>query len=372
MLLERASYHGGRVEAWHLGKLPEACFKLDVNSLYPSRMRESAHPVKLLRLYPSSSPQQLAELAQKYFVIADVTLTTSLPIVPVRRERLLFPVGTFQTVLTSHELGLVDARNIVAVRGVAAYESGYLFRDFVDFFYTARVAAKAAGELAKAEIFKLLMNSLYGKFGQQSTEWVRLGEADPSAVGVEDILLPNGRTVRLRTFGGATWINDGAVMESFESFPAIAASVTSAARALLWNYITVAGIENVYYMDTDSLFVNERGYSRLCESGVVHPTQLGSLKLEGSSDDVEIFGAKQYRFGESTKHKGIPKDAELITDSDGVTRAKVWMWPKVATWLREGKLDGFENRAVLKSISTTYTKGKATVSGRVEPLEIVA
>jgi hypothetical protein len=65
-----------------------------------------------------------------------------------------------------------------------------------------------------------------------------------------------------------------------------------------------------------------------------------------------------------------PNDAEVVETPEG-PKAAVWTWPKVATWLREKQLDHFENRRVLKTLSTTYTKGTKTVSGRVRPLEIV-
>jgi hypothetical protein len=375
LVLERAAYHGGRTDPWFIGQLPkdQTYHKVDVNSMYPDRMYRCRHPYKLVKLYPNGNTwATLQSFMKKYFVVADVTVDTPLPCVPRKDAslgKLTFPIGRFKTVLTSHELRLLTEAEIVQVRAIACYEDGDIFSSFVHFFYTERQKAKEKGETAKAELLKLLMNSLYGKFGQKSSEWVRVGDADPAITRCEDILLPDGSEYKLRTFGGATWMNDGAVMESFDSFPAIAASVTSAARALLWKYITIAGIENVFYMDTDSLFVNDAGLSRLSAAGSMNEVELGSLKLEKSSNDVEIYGSKDYRFGAETKHKGIPADAKRV-NVGGEEKALVWVWPKSATWLREGNLSGFENRAVLKNLVTKFNKGTITASGRVAPLEL--
>lgn len=370
MLLERAAYYGGRTEAFYIGKVPVKLYKLDVNSMYPAVMLSETHPVELKKVFTEVTLDQLVELMDRYFVVADVTIRVEKPCVPLKSGKLLFPVGEFNTVLTSYELENLDPSNVVSIRGVACYWRAPLFHDFVDFFYSERKKAIEKGETAREQMLKLIMNALYGKFGQRSTEWIRVGDAPEGEMKAEDLLLPDGHLIKLRTFGGSTWLNDGALMESFESFPAIAASVTSAARALLWRYMTKAGLENVYYCDTDSLFVNAEGLARLKDD--IHQTELGKLKLLGESDNVVINGAKDYAWGDEVKHKGIPEDAERSI-VDGEEKAKVWTWPKVATWLRERKLGHFENRAVYKKTSTVYTK--ATVpdgGGRVLPIRLPA
>src|SRR4029077_218756 len=138
LLLERAAYHGGRCEAWHLGPVEGEVFKVDVNSLYPSQMANKLHPVKLKKLYPEGSLELLLEHARYDFVIADVTVELTEPIVPLRKDKLLFPVGRFKTVLTSHELDLVPASSIKEVRAVAVYEQAPVFKEFVEYFYGER------------------------------------------------------------------------------------------------------------------------------------------------------------------------------------------------------------------------------------------
>ena len=371
LILERASYHGGRTEAWFLGKMTERIYKLDVNSLYPAVMRDFEHPYKLERLYPQGSVELLNEILKvDQFFIADITVKNlKEPKIPLFRDKLLFPCGTFKTVITSHEYRLLDPCEVGEVRAVAMYNSKPLFRDFIGFFYAEREKAKREGKKAVDVLLKGIMNAHYGKYGQKTTEWVRVGDAPPDLVKQEEFVLPDGTTRMMRCFGGSTWINDGSVMESFESFPAIASSVTSAARAVLWNYIKAAGLDNVFYMDTDSLFVNQTGYDRLKRKGIIDDFKLGAMKLEKVADEIEIFGPKNYRFGDERRFKGIPRDAKTVVDENGEVKAVVWTWPKIASWLRSGTLDHFANRSVLKRVTAApYDKGTRTGSGRVIPI----
>lgn len=370
LALERASYHGGRCEAWFIGKVPEILYKLDVNSMYPYIMRDSLFPTKLIRYYPNGSMELLQEQIRSHIVIAEVEIETKENRYPYAGEtKLLFPVGRFRTVLCADELqDALKRGHIRQVYQLAVYASAPVFREFITHFYNRRKEAKELGQSAAAELFKLLMNSLYGKFGQQSNEWTMVGEAPNDEVRSETILLPDGSTRQMRAFGGKVWVNDGAVMESFESFPAIAATVTANARSYLRSLIDLAGPQNCYYMDTDSIFVNESGYKRL--AGKLSESELGALKLEGTEDNVVIRGAKDYTWGTKRKQKGIPKDAVFVVGEDGIERAKVWMWPKVATWLKEGTLGHFENRLILKKVNTTYDKGQVTTGGKVLPREL--
>ena len=59
----------------------------------------------------------------------------------------------------------------------------------------------------------------------------------------------------------------------------LAAYITAGARSMLCRAIVIAGPENVYYCDTDSLFVNAEGFRRLQAAGLLHEDMLGLFKL---------------------------------------------------------------------------------------------
>jgi hypothetical protein len=264
-------------------------------------------------------------------------------------------------------------------------------------------------------MYKLFLNGLYGKFGQLADNYEVTGEADPDTISVEFAYnADTGQKEMIKTFGGTQFTKVGED-EAFNSFPAIAAHVTSQARQHLLKYILQAGIENVLYMDTDSLFVTEEGYKKL--ENVLSGKILGAMKLEQTSNEVKINAPKNYHFGEIAKSKGIKNnkytvtfltentevtnyiivvDRELneqgiydylsdrfpmvtniklidslvgvkkLTDQDYI----IWQWPKLSSFIREGNLSQYKNKWVKKHISSRYEKGVLLATGEVKPFTL--
>ncbi|GAJ21876.1 unnamed protein product, partial [marine sediment metagenome] len=134
---------------------------------------------------------------------------------------------------------------------------------YVDKFYQLRQRFKSGGRSDYDEICKLLLNSLYGKFGQKAEVWEKIGEASGEPDRIETCYL-SGRNSpsSIRYLLGEIFECVG-IEESFNSFPAIASHVTAYGRMYLYELMKQAGRENVFYCDTDSLIVNEAGRSKL-------------------------------------------------------------------------------------------------------------
>jgi hypothetical protein len=156
---------------------------------------------------------------------------------------------------------------------------------------------------------------------------------------------------------------EGAEAEASNSFPAVAAHVTSYARMLLWGYIETAGIDNVFYMDTDSIFCNRQGLDNLTAAGSIDTDKLGSLKLE-KQGAMKISGVKDYIFNDVEKLKGIPKGAIRIDVSTFIVN----QWVGYSKMMNDGQLEGYKNILIKKHLSRNYTKGYITDSGQVLPL----
>lgn len=365
--LERRAYYGGRTECFFLGEMPldRYYYYLDFNSMYPYVMKEFTFPVKLLTYRKRMGLDELTRhIAEGTGVVAKVLVSTNESVYPVRvNDNLIFPVGTFSTYLCTPELEYgLERGHIKQIQAAALYEMKPIFIRYVDYFYTARLAAKAAGDKVRDLLYKLFMNSLYGKFGQKSDEWERVGDADPELV--QEIKVVNAETKEAtvhKIFGGSEF-KKIAEEESYNSFPAIAAHVTAYARLTLAKYFTLAGWDNVYYCDTDSLFTCQQGYDRL--AGTLDLGRLGALKLEKSSDLVKILCPKDYQFGTDIKHKGIRKDAKQITNDTWQTTT----WPKLASFIKTGKLTGYRNIKRIKTLRRVYTKGWVLPGGKVVPL----
>ena len=257
--LERQSYFGGRTECFFIGKIDhEPLFKLDINSQYPYVMRNNLFPRKLIGFRHWLDEEYFSSIQGKHTFIADCVVETAVPCVPFRfNKRLCFPVGSFRTTLCEPEyrLALEECAKLT-VKRIAYYETAPLFRRWVDEMYETRKRYRHDGNEQYQYFCKLLMNSLYGKFGQRTEEWLEIGDCDPAENYVRTYIdADTDEEHEIKAIGGKLLERSG-WKEGFDTFVAVASFVTAYARTYLWKLIRRAGIETVYYMDTDSLLVN--------------------------------------------------------------------------------------------------------------------
>lgn len=365
--LERNSYFGGRNEVFKLGKINTTVYYLDVNSLYPYVMREYKYPVKLLYCDYGLKTSTLKKLLEKFCVIAYVRLNTKENAFPYRYgNKLLFPLGSFYTYLCTQELKYALDKNYVKeVFDVAVYDCDYIFKEYVDFFYNLKTQAKKDKDKVTYLMSKLLLNSLYGKFGQKSVVYKKLEGQGSGDFEIElEYNYDNKEIIYKINLGNDLYIKVGE-QESFDSFVAIASHVTSYARMVLYNYMLIAGKENVYYCDTDSLFTNEIGYNRL--KGYLSDYELGKLKLEKKGSNVIIYGCKDYVFDSEIKRKGIKSNAKEI----GKNKFVQMQFLKFKSMLRNGYVNVAVSKEVEKQLKRTYDKAIVTRNNNIIPFFLV-
>lgn len=364
--LSREAYVGGRVECFEIGRREGRYHHIDVNSMYPAVMRDYTYPVKLRGHWRRVNVSDLIDECDSGCCVARVTVETDTPIYPaVRDGRLIFPVGRFVTSLATPELREALKRgHVAAAHECAAYERGRPFGSFIRTLYQMRRDFAAQGDEVGKWLTKILMNSLYGKFGQSGRRFEIDGEADDDSIAVwTEIDADSGEVHRMRQFGGIVQ-REIREPESRDSFPALAAHVTSHARMVLWRGIEQAGIANVLYCDTDCLLVNDEGLRRV--RSLLHPDSLGAWKLEGSYDRVEIWGPKDYVFGDVRRLKGVRPSAEWVSN-DTVEQD---LFVGFRGLLQEGQLSAPVVRRVQKRLARQYLKGAVQPSGRVLPFAL--
>ena len=364
--LERDSYKGGRCECFYLGDLEdETYYILDVNSLYPFVMSNRTYPVKYISLNHNVSPKDLLASTQDKSVVASVEVNTDEPVYAVKMGRTVFPIGTFDVVLCTPELQYALQHNhIKRVYDCVFYEQADIFTSYVDSMYRLRRDFASAGIKEYEVLCKYLLNSLYGKFGQKAENWQRIGSA-PNEPDREELIFRNNprKVTRLRYLLGEVF-ELKSYSEAFNSFPAIAAHVTSYARMYLWRLMLVAGIGNYVYCDTDSLIVNAQGLDNL--ANYIDDTELGKLKLEETITHLIIRGLKDYTTDSKTVIKGIRKAA--IKVGDGVYKQE--QWPTFKGILKTNDSNTYTVKNVTKHLSREYRKGTVLDSGIIRPFEL--
>lgn len=364
--LARDGYHGGRTEAFRIGTFTGPFYLLDVRSEYPTVMERESYPTVFKSVYGGVPLNELAQLLDRYAVVADVELDTDVPAYPFRDSSpLLFPVGRFRAVLTSGELRYALAHShVVRCRQCALYATAPIFRDYVQELAGLRLEAIDSGDLFGAWNLKLLLNSLYGKFGQRGRKSKRIGPApDLTARVWDEIDGETGRRYRMRQLAGyieAHWPEG----ESAYSHPAIAAHVTGYGRMLLWGLMVRAGREGVLYCDTDSVLVTEGSLSRL--RPLLERDGLGSLHLELVIRQATIWGPKDYRFDSLHRTKGVRANAVWL-DANTVEQDQ---WLGLKSLLRRGDLSTPIVRRHVKHLRRCYEKGVVLSSGEVRPFRL--
>ena len=366
MELERESYHGGRTEAFWYGPYYGKLYKLDINSMYPSIMRDNNLSARYVGYFPTYKRHLWRAAKQDHNRVAECWIHTDTPVYGiVRAKRLIFPVGKFTATLAEPELVYALTHDHVKRIGRwAIYERENLFREFVDYFYGVRQQYQTEGNYAFAFMAKILMNSLYGKFGQAGRVWVETDEYTWTSLQ-EGVIQenPDDKPVRVRLrLGRVQCLKTD--KEAHNSAPVIASEITSHARILLWGLIEQAGRENVIYVDTDSLVVSEEGYKRL--QGKLSLSKLGYLKLEGESDYSEFWAPKDYLFAGVQRTKGIRATAEKLSPVD-------YRQDRFQSWdvnLKDGQ-DGFVNvTSQLKHLTRINHKALVNGHGPTYPLTL--
>lgn len=300
--LFRPYYMGGRVQCFQRGEVKGNLKLYDVNSLYPSVMRNFAHP--LGNQYKTRF--DLPDNGNVYFAKIRAWSDGALPI--RTKEGLSFPVGEFDFNVCSHEI--LTAKRLGKLRIRAVYECREFkeiqnFSTYIDRFAAIKISAEEAGDKGGREFAKLFMNNGYGKFGQDPSKYRDCKLFD----GIDDA---EAEGYTLCGDFGDRFIGEKPVEIKPWSFKnvAIAASITSAARATLLDGI--ANCDRPIYCDTDSI---------VCErlDRELHQTKLGAWKLEAEGDTMHIAGRKLYALwknGECVKRasKGVTLSPELIRE----------------------------------------------------------
>ena len=237
----------------------------DVNSLYPYVMSKYQYPLlnQKPKIVNSENYDRTYNTIGLYTIRSEIE-HKKIPLLPYKDSELglIFPIGQFITTATNAEIqkAIKIGYKIKVLNGIEYRKSDFIFRDYVLKNYKIKQNAKNPSERF---IAKLILNSLYGKFGQE-------------AYTQKDILTNNG----IKT------INVYPLPYKF-LHSEIASLITANARLELYRLFEKAGYDNIYYCDTDSIITNKK----LKES-----KELGGLKKEKHIKKFVALSQKIYAY----------------------------------------------------------------------------
>ena len=254
-------YYGGRTETFKRGYINNKNY-YDINSLYPSVMRG---------YYPDPNSGRVTfkntlEYINKYEGMSKVDVKApelKHPYLPFRRpDKLIFPTGTFTGWYTHFELrkAIGMGYEVQKVHKTHYYKKLCRpFKGYVEALYSLRKGYKVDNNPMEL-VVKLLLNSLYGKFGQKfigRDNWI------PANITLDEL----EKFDKVERIGDFFCIKETSEPSCF-CIPIWASYTTAYARDKLFNYIVET---DPYYCDTDSIITDKE----LPES-----TELGAMKLE--------------------------------------------------------------------------------------------
>jgi hypothetical protein len=278
----RHFYFGGRVQCFRHGIITGPLKMFDVNSEYPAAMKNAKHPT-------SAGFHETDQLPDNFDTPFFIEFTGwNKGALPSKGEngQLTFDKEYGEFAVCSHELevalefGLCRIDQIHRVLIPLRFGS---FEKFVDDFYGEKVFAKLSKDEVAEMFAKFMLNSAYGKFGsnpENFEDWYINRD-----FGNDQALQANGYELKVEYEEFELWARPASNADNSYFNVATAASITSAARAILLRGIQQA--TDPIYCDTDSLLCRDF-------SGHVSDTEIGAWKLEKIAPMAAIGGKKLY------------------------------------------------------------------------------
>ncbi len=281
------SYWGGRTEAFGAGHFEDVDV-YDYNSFYPYAMSNIVMPIEFDKWKRVKS----FEGEFGFYNISGSLPDMKVSPLPYFDGRLTFPVGEYRNItVTGYEAARIKKYSTdfrVNDGYVYTGKKSYQLKDYISHFYKQKAESKSP---VMKNFFKLLLNSLYGKFVQVTQEKFM---NSPLIDHYEDIMIANNISQSGGLFN-----------------PVVGSWITGLCRATLFD--AMKSMEKyIIYTDTDSLIVKRGAFIK--NEGV----KLGELKHEHSGsviiirEKLYVLLDKEGEFKKAAVHGFWGKKKELL------------------------------------------------------------
>ncbi len=277
----RLAYRGGRstVNPIYARKTLENIYRYDINSMYPAIMVQCDMPYGT-PIYEVEKGKHKFELYKIHidFKLKDGHLPSLLKknsVLNLEGSYYIESDSVIELYISNIDLDLLyrnyDVFYIDYIEIWGFKTTKFLFSDYVNKYYELKNNSKGAEKV----VWKLLLNSLYGKFGSKVEGYKKI---------------PIFEDEKLR-------YNKGEVEEMKHYYLPIAIAITSYAHKLLDDMIHEVGVENFVYCDTDSIHclvpINDKH---------VDAKELGKWKLESIEKRGKYVRQKTYIVEDTNKN----------------------------------------------------------------------
>nr|AHJ10973.1 plasmid related DNA polymerase [Rhizophagus sp. DAOM 213198] len=280
----RSTYCGGIVDVYRPHLIGEGYY-YDVNSLYPTAMCEPM-PVGHPRIIDSLTEYQLED----FFGFVEATVLAPeneyIGLLPIKHQgRLICPKGAFTGLFFSEELkfALNNKYKILNITKAYKFKKGvHTFLELITQLNEMKITAQLNNQPTIRNLAKLLMNSMYGRFGMHpsllkhnfwttdeineiSSNWTIQNRIDYGELSLVTTILNQERILKTK---GLKILTKELNKLRNNTNVAIAGAVTAHSRMIINQYKLTAlnlGLE-LFYSDTDSLVLNGKLPENLIDS----------------------------------------------------------------------------------------------------------
>ena len=293
------SYFGGHVDVYK--PFNKVCninkvYRYDVNSLYPFVMANFFMPVGQGLEFEGNIFEYEKDPFGFFEVIVETTKDLKHPILPFRSEdkkygnRTIYPLGKWKGVYFSEELKNAEkyGYKYKVIRGIL-FEKEIIFSEFVKDFYEQKLKHDKTSSLYMES--KLILNSLYGKFGMspykdkhkifKNLEFNEFLDK----INIKDVISLQ-KDKQLVTYKELN--TEVETLYSPDISIGISSAITSYARIHMSQFKNNSEFQ-ILYTDTDSIDISTPLKSEFVGK------ELGKMKLEGIFDKTIYLGPKVYK-----------------------------------------------------------------------------
>lgn len=336
----RSGYTGGAVDMYITRGKNIKCY--DVNSLYPFIMHSCPMPVGKPTYFEGDitkmDPQAFGYFYCKIIAPDDIKHPILQTHIKTKNGlRTIAPIGTWEDMLFSQEM--YNAKKYgyqFEILWGYTFEKKNIFKDYVDFLYNLRLKYDKSNPLNY--IAKILLNSLYGRFGMNDNfpeidiihkDYINDFENKFLGQIISKIKLDDHFLVIYESEN---------VFKSYETHNisiSIAVAITAYARIHMSQFKNNPKI-NLFYSDTDSIYTDTDIDKSLIDSKI-----LGKLKLEYICEEAIFLAPKVYclklKSGEIIyKAKGLKHEVKLtMNDFENLLFENAFLEKEQNKWIRK-------------------------------------
>lgn len=305
-------YHGGIVMPYILSR-EKQLYDYDINSLYPYVMKNYEYSYKLHNKVNDYRYiyDHIKDKSYNYLLNITYKIDNRSPILDYYNGRLIPFLSNTQWITSQEYVALYDNNASIIINEAWEFYCADLFSSYIVEFYKKRLEAQANNNDALSYFYKILLNSLYGKWAQHKSvsEYFAIDKIEEP---LKTILQLHTDNERLEYDGNIYSIYDGFVTKTKELpiryNPLIASEITANARIINYLISQQLGWDNLYYTDTDSFFINKRAPSILLGN------ELGKLKIDDKGQkygNFTIYSPKDYEWEQNGKKHVVLKGVKF-------------------------------------------------------------